>query len=107
MTRAWARRSSWQRRGAAGPGRAPDGCTPRWFTYFTADAHIYEHQIDMLREQQAREPLPVPRLVISERVPSFAATRKYEPEWLETIEPSDFALQGHQHHAPQRAPLAV
>jgi hypothetical protein len=43
--------------------------------------------------------LPAPQLRISDRVPDFAVTGKYQPEWLE-LEPSDFALEGYQHHAP-------
>lgn len=83
------------------------GYTPRWFTYFIGDAHIYENHLPMLQEQLRREPLPAPRLVIAERVPEYAATGRYEPEWLETIEPADFRLEGYQHHPPLTAPMAV
>ncbi|WUR15866.1 thymidylate synthase [[Empedobacter] haloabium] len=83
------------------------GYTPRWFSYFVGDAHIYENHLDMVREQLTREPYPLPRLVISERVPAFAETGRYEPEWLEKIEPSDFSLEGYQHHAAITAPMAV
>ncbi|KQX01751.1 thymidylate synthase [Massilia sp. Root418] len=83
------------------------GYTPRWFTYFIGDAHIYENHMDMVQEQLKREPFPAPKLVISDRVPDYARTGKYEPEWLEKIEPSDFALEGYQHHAPLTAPMAV
>ena len=57
--------------------------------------------------QLKREPLEAPKLVISDRVPAFAETGKYEPEWLEKIEPSDFWLEGYEHHAPMTAPMAV
>lgn len=83
------------------------GFTPRWFTYFIGDAHIYESHLSMLREQLTRVPLPSPQLKISERVPDFRETGKYEPEWLEKIEPSDFALLNYQYHAPMTAPMAV
>jgi thymidylate synthase len=83
------------------------GYTPRWFTYFIGDAHIYENHMEMVQEQLTREPFPLPQLIISDRVPSFAQTGKYEPEWLEKIEPTDFALEGYQHHAPITAPMAV
>ena len=83
------------------------GYTPRWFTYFIGDAHIYENHMDMVHEQLKREPFPAPKFVISERVPSFAETGKYEPEWLEKVEPSDFSLEGYQHHAPITAAMAV
>ncbi|KZE32654.1 thymidylate synthase [Crenobacter luteus] len=83
------------------------GYTPRWFSYFIGDAHIYENHLDMLAEQLTREPLPSPRLVLSERIPDYAATGRYEPEWLERVEPGDFVLEGYQHHAPLTAPMAV
>lgn len=83
------------------------GYTPRWFTYFIGDAHIYENHLDMLQEQMAREPFSAPRLVLSERIPDFAVTGRYEPEWLEKVEPGDFSLEGYRHHPPLTAPMAV
>lgn len=83
------------------------GYRPRWCTIFIGDAHIYENHIDMLQEQLTREPFAPPQLVISDRVPDFAKTGVYEPEWLEKVEPSDFELVGYQHHAPLTAPMAV
>jgi thymidylate synthase len=61
----------------------------------------------MLNEQLKREPFPAPQLVISERVPAFAQTGVYQPEWLELIEPSDFTLEGYEHHPAMTAPMAV
>ncbi len=83
------------------------GYTPRWFTYFIGDAHIYENHLDMVQEQLTRTPFTAPQLRISDRVPDFAKTGKYEPEWLEKVEPSDFSLEGYAHHAPITAPMAV
>jgi thymidylate synthase len=83
------------------------GYTPKWLSYFIGDAHIYENHVDMLKEQLTREPYPAPRLSISDRVPEFAKTGIYEPEWLELITPQDFTLQGYQHHAALTAPMAV
>ena len=83
------------------------GYTPRWFTYFIGDAHIYENHVDMLQEQLRREPFPAPKLVLSDRIPDYAITGKYEPEWLENVEPTDFWLEGYEHHAPLTAPMAV
>jgi thymidylate synthase len=83
------------------------GYTPRWFTYFIGDAHIYENHMEMVKEQLKREPYEAPSFIISDRVPSFAETGKYEPEWLEKIEPSDFSLEGYRHHPPLTAPMAV
>lgn len=83
------------------------GYAPRWFTYFIGDAHIYENHLPMLREQLTREPYPAPRLLLSERIPDHAKTGLYQPEWLERVEPGDFALDGYRHHAPLTAPMAV
>lgn len=83
------------------------GYTPRWFTYFIGDAHIYENHLDMLQEQLKRKPLPSPKLIISDRIPDYSITGRYEPEWLEMVEPSDFQLQGYEHHPPLTAPMAV
>jgi thymidylate synthase len=83
------------------------GYKPRWFSYFIGDAHIYENHLEMLKEQLTREPLPAPRLRISDRIPDFAQTGRYEPEWLEKVEPGDFSLEDYRHHAPLTAPMAV
>lgn len=83
------------------------GYAPRWLSYFIGDAHIYENQLDMLREQIGREPFPSPRLAIAARVPEFATTGRYEPEWLDRVEPDDFALEDYRHHATLTAPMAV
>ncbi len=45
-------------------------------------------------------------LKISDRVPEYAKTGKYDPEWLTMVEPSDFELVGYQHHPPLTAPMA-
>lgn len=83
------------------------GYTPRWFTYFIGDAHIYENHVEMLQEQLKRQPFAPPRLVISDRIPEYSKTGRYEPEWLEKVEPSDFSLEGYLHHPPLTAPMAV
>jgi thymidylate synthase len=83
------------------------GYEPRWFTYFVGDAHIYENHVEMLEEQLRREPFPPPKLVLSDRVPDFAASATLQPEWLEQVEPDDFALSEYRHHAPLTAPMAV
>jgi len=83
------------------------GYTPRWFSYFIGDAHIYETHLPMLREQLTRKPFPLPQLALSERIPDYAVTGKYEPEWLERVEPGDFSLVGYEHHPPLTAPMAV
>ena len=83
------------------------GYEPRFLSYFIGDAHIYENQLDMLDEQRRRDPFPLPRLAISERIPAFADTGQYEPEWLDRVEPGDFMLENYRHHPPLTAPMAV
>lgn len=83
------------------------GYTPKWCTFFIGDAHIYENHVDMLKEQLQREPFEPPRLVINDRVPDFAKTGVFAPEWLDLVEPSDFSLEGYRHHPPLTAPMAV
>lgn len=83
------------------------GYAPRWLTYFIGDAHIYENHLDMLKEQLQREPYPLPRLVLSDRIPDYAVTGRFEPEWLEKLETLDFSLEHYRHHTPLTAPMAV
>lgn len=83
------------------------GYTPKWFTYFIGDAHVYENHLDMLHEQLRRIPYPHPRLVLSNRISDYSETGKYEPDWLEKVEVSDFILEGYQYHPPITAPMAI
>jgi thymidylate synthase len=83
------------------------GYTPKWLSMSLADAHIYENQLEMVQEQLRRIPMKAPQFTISGRVPEFSKTGRYEPEWLERVEPSDFALEGYEHHAPLTAAMAV
>lgn len=83
------------------------GYVPKWFTYFIADVHIYENHIEMLQEQLKREPYPLPTLKISDRVPDYAKTGEFTPEWLELVESTDFILEGYRHHEPLTAAMAV
>jgi thymidylate synthase len=66
-----------------------------------------KYQIDMLREQLAREPFALPELALGDRVPTYNETGRYEPDWLEKMEPGDFWLEGYQHHPPLSAAMAV
>lgn len=83
------------------------GLRPRWLAYFVGDAHIYENQREMIVEQLKRDPCPAPRLVLSDRVPDYAKTGVYAPEWLDRVEPPDFALEGYRHHPALTAEMAV
>jgi thymidylate synthase len=83
------------------------GYTPVWLNWFGSDVHIYENQLEMVHTQLARTPLAPPRLVLDARVPDYARTGVYAPEWLELVEPGDFRLEGYEHHPPLTAPMAV
>jgi thymidylate synthase len=52
-------------------------------------------------------PYPPPRLAIADRIPAYSETGRYEPEWLERVEPGDFSLENYRHHPPLTAPMAV
>lgn len=82
------------------------GYTPRYFTHFLADSHVYVNHVDQVREQISREPLALPKLAISDRVPEFHKDG-FHPEWIDLIEPSDFSLDDYHHHAAIKAPMAV
>ena len=56
------------------------GFKPKWFSYFIGDAHIYENHLPMLQEQLAREPLPAPKLVLSDRIPDYARPASTSPD---------------------------
>jgi len=83
------------------------GYRPRWFTWFGADVHVYENHLDAVQTQLAREPYPLPTLRLAERIPALAETGRYEPEWLERVEPDDFVLEGYRHHPAIAAAMAV
>lgn len=68
------------------------GCAPLWCNYFIGDAHIYESHGDQL----TRTLFAAPQLQLSDRMPDFAETGRYEREWRENVEPSNFALVGHE-----------
>lgn len=83
------------------------GYTAKWLTIFVADAHVYENQIEMIEAQLRRHPKRAPRLVIDARVPAYADTGRLDIEWLERVTPSDFSLDGYDHHPPLTAAMAV
>ena len=60
------------------------------------DCHLYLNHLEQADEQLAREPLPLPKLVINRRPPSLFEYR-YE----------DFEIVGYRSHAAIKAPIAV
>ncbi len=67
---------------------------PRFFVHTLGDAHIYLNHVEGVKTQLAREPMALPKLVL--------ATKK-------TLELAyeDIALEGYQHHAFIKFPVAV
>lgn len=59
------------------------------------NAHIYEDQVDLFKEQLEREPEPLPMLVI-----------KRSPESIYDFNIQDFELIGYKHHLPIKYPVA-
>jgi thymidylate synthase len=69
---------------------------PGDFIWTGGDCHIYLNQIDGVREQLAREPRPLPKLVIK-RKPDSVFDYRFE----------DFEIIGYDPHPPIKYPVAV
>ena len=69
---------------------------PGEFIWTGGDCHLYLNHLDQVRTQLAREPLPLPRLVIGRR-----------PATLFDYEYGDFEIAGYQSHPGIKAPIAV
>jgi thymidylate synthase len=66
------------------------------FIWTGGDCHLYLNHLEQANEQLAREPLPLPRLVLARRPPSIS---DYVFEDIEIVD--------YQSHAPIKAPVAV
>ena len=69
---------------------------PGEFIWTGGDCHIYVNQVDGVREQLAREPRPLPRLLIKRKPPSIFEYR-FE----------DFEITGYDPHPPIKYLVAV
>jgi len=67
---------------------------PRFFIHTLGDAHIYTNHVEGVKQQLERTPFPLPRLVLANK-PTLAL--RFE----------DIALEGYQHHAFIKFPVAV
>lgn len=66
------------------------------------DAHIYNNQIDGVKEQLTRTPMKLPNLIISDEV-NFNGTID---EFLETCNKDSFKLDGYKSHPSIKMPLS-
>jgi thymidylate synthase len=70
------------------------GKQPRFFVHTLGDAHVYLNHVEGLKIQLAREPLPLPQLVLARKP---VLEMRFE----------DIALEGYQHHPFIKFPVAV
>jgi thymidylate synthase len=76
------------------------GHEPGVFTHFLVDVHIYENQIDIVREQLQRKTHPLPRLRIAEAVKTLGD--------LETwVTPDEFQLSNYVNSGELSYPFSV
>ncbi|HET9620470.1 MAG TPA: thymidylate synthase [Kofleriaceae bacterium] len=68
--------------------------TPRFFIHTLGDAHIYLNHVEGVQTQLAREPFPLPRLVLADKP---VLEQRFE----------DIVLEGYRHHAFIKLPVAV
>ncbi len=67
---------------------------PRHFIHTLGDAHIYTNHVEGVQTQLAREPFPLPRLVLARRP---VLEMRFE----------DITVEGYRHHAFIKLPVAV
>jgi thymidylate synthase len=67
---------------------------PRHFVHTLGDAHIYLNHVEGVKTQLARDPMPLPKLVLA---PKKVLDMTFE----------DVALEGYQHHPFIKFPVAV
>lgn len=80
------------------------GYTPRKFTHFLADVHIYDNHMEQVAIQLSRKPHDPPRLWIDDNV--IAKVRDHGDYWA-LLQPEDFGLRGYTHDEQIAAEMAV
>lgn len=77
------------------------GLTPKLAYHKIVNSHIYEDQVDLMRDVQLkRKPFPMPELHIN---PDIKTLKDIET-WVTT---DDFEVKNYQHHAPIKYPFSV
>lgn len=87
------------------------GYQPGRLTMFGGDVHIYDNQNAYADEILTKEPLPLPTLVLNDRIPSYDPADNagfmddsgntqidHLIEWLALVEPEDFMLVNYEYH---------
>ena len=72
------------------------GLEPGVFVWTGGDVHLYSNHLDQARLQLAREPRPLPQLILKDR-----------GQGLFDYEPEDFAFEAYDPHPHISAPVAV
>ena len=95
------------------------GYTAKHLSIFSSDTHIYENSLEAVNLQLTRKPLPGPKLIIADTVPSFTAINEAYPndkemqvkvaiEALSGVLPDDFSLEDYvTHPALPKVKMAV
>lgn len=76
------------------------GYTPMYFIHNIGDAHVYLNHVDGVKEMVSRKTYPLPKLNMP-RIESF------DIDFIETLKPSMFKLEGYNYHPTIKAPMAV
>lgn len=72
------------------------GLTPGSFVHTFGDVHLYQNHFDQARQQLAREPKPLPQVVVNS-----------SPESIDGFKFGDFEIVDYQPHPHIKAPVAV
>ena len=80
------------------------GYVPGTLHYFAFDAHVYENHVEALHEQLSRDPMPLPQLVIDDRIKTLD-----DIEQIRTAEDiaQAFSLRGYNPHPAIKMEMAV
>ncbi len=64
------------------------------------NAHIYENQLALMKEQLQRKPYPLPKLHLNPAIKTLADIESW-------VTPDDFTLEGYQYHPAIKYPFSV